>query len=631
MKTKILLLLFLIFFSININAATLYMSTVGTDSGNCTVSACLTLQYTMNQQASGDTIIISNGIYRGTANQIDASHYPENGPGTGIGDNRFTIIKAENDGDVLFDGEDARSMFYLPSTVRSYLKFEGIIWGRSGDNENVAIGGVIGTHSDHIYFSKCGFFDSGSSVLASNSHTGLWIRYTDYTLVEDCYVWGELYYGIILQENIYGILRRCVGRFDIHRGQRGGVFGIYTSDYCEIQNCITIDNDHVSTYDNTGDGFYGIAWPTTDGPSTHLIMRGCIVLNINAAAEEGNAFLASVNNGGCSDCGFYDSVFYDSSGGFWDRGASSNNIYNCIFSSKGETAQNFGLCTASTFIDSIIFNNGVTGACNYGTSNYNDYYNNGTDGHTYGDNDYYSGTAIAPLTNGLSYLIKIENNSLLKTSGSNGNQIGPQIIYQIGGTGIFYNETGYATTTAIKLWPFPNEHLVRAKMAAYTGNPNGSVTGARGFTTTSLTGYILNYLEPTNTITVTSNVTSTDDVNEYIYGESGETDEVDPIVAISDSDPKTLSSGYTTTLGFTSSDANGIDECKWRSGSAPDESNGTLCTGTTSGTCSVTGLVQGNNSIYIGCADPTNNWGSDSITVNAPSYRAQAGGSFNIR
>lgn len=115
------------------------------------------------------------------------------------------------------------------------------------------------------------------------------------------------------------------------------------------------------------------------------------------------------------------------------------------------------------------------------------------------------------------------------------------------------------------------------------------------------------------------------------YEWAGESDTTDPIVAISDSDPKTLTSGYTTTLGFTSSDASGIDECKWRSGSAPDESNGTLCTGTTSGTCSVTGLVQGNNSIYVGCADPTNNWGSDNIVVNAPSYRAQAGGAYNVR
>lgn len=120
----------------------------------------------------------------------------------------------------------------------------------------------------------------------------------------------------------------------------------------------------------------------------------------------------------------------------------------------------------------------------------------------------------------------------------------------------------------------------------------------------------------------------TDETSEYLYlVDSDGTvssgyeitsggDSTSPAVTISDSDPKSVAAS-TTTLTGTSSDANGVDECKWRSGSAPDESNGTACTGTTSWSCSVTGLSEGANTIYVGCADPTNNWGSDSITVNA--------------
>ena len=60
------------------------------------------------------------------------------------------------------------------------------------------------------------------------------------------------------------------------------------------------------------------------------------------------------------------------------------------------------------------------------------------------------------------------------------------------------------------------------------------------------------------------------DIGAYEYDSGGDT--TDPVVTITDSDPKAVSSSSTTLTG-TASDANGIDECKWRSGSAPDESN----------------------------------------------------------
>ena len=92
-------------------------------------------------------------------------------------------------------------------------------------------------------------------------------------------------------------------------------------------------------------------------------------------------------------------------------------------------------------------------------------------------------------------------------------------------------------------------------------------------------------------------------------------DTTDPVTVITDPSPKAVTSSSTTLTG-TASDANGIDECKWRSGAEPNESYGTSCSGTTAWTCSVTSLSEGANTIYVGCADPSNNWGSDSLVVN---------------
>jgi hypothetical protein len=66
----------------------------------------------------------------------------------------------------------------------------------------------------------------------------------------------------------------------------------------------------------------------------------------------------------------------------------------------------------------------------------------------------------------------------------------------------------------------------------------------------------------------------------------------------------------------TATDAVGVVGCKWRRTLAPNASNGTLCTGTTSFSCSTSGYSQGANTLYVGCFDAAGNYGSDSMVVN---------------
>lgn len=93
-----------------------------------------------------------------------------------------------------------------------------------------------------------------------------------------------------------------------------------------------------------------------------------------------------------------------------------------------------------------------------------------------------------------------------------------------------------------------------------------------------------------------------------------------PNVTISTTNPSRIT-GATLTVVGTSSDAVGVSSCKYRLLVAPDASNGTICTGTTSFTCNTTGYSLGSNTLYVGCNDAAGNWGSASIVVNkAPMY-----------
>lgn len=73
------------------------------------------------------------------------------------------------------------------------------------------------------------------------------------------------------------------------------------------------------------------------------------------------------------------------------------------------------------------------------------------------------------------------------------------------------------------------------------------------------------------------------------------------------------------TVTGTASDAVGVSGCKYRIGAAPDGSNGTACTDTTSWSCSTTGYSQGANTLYVGCYDAAGNYGNSSITVTLDS------------
>lgn len=643
----------------------------GNDSNNTTqaqdkATPWKTITHGIATMSGGDTLIVGDGAYplqRITA--VPAGNYGTDTT-NGTDDDVYTIIKSENIGGAVIDMDGSSA--FTDDAVRistNYVQVEGFLCkgdrNRMGDTDSN--GSVIAVYGNYVKIIRM----SSSVAPKDNSvnfSVGSQDTTTNHVLFEENWAWGEGgRYKFLAYRASEVIFRRNVARFDYadyvsYRGwiNQEACFVNYDSNNIVMQNNIAIDSGDTASSYNTDEGdppkIYGAIWDekhTSEGDrEKNAVYQGNIILNIdtNYAMHLDRSASTRV---------FENNVMWGSDGGGYVvmPDASETTSYHPNVDISNYTVGNINSNISPDYFDGV--GHGFSGTSYrtdgtwdiinsivYDASEYGIWYSTMSSTYTvlYGNAENYGGGASGgtgnvtdhdPLVSGLKYLVKIEDGSYLKTAGSGGGQVGATVLYQYGVSGTQYGQTGYDTLTAIKLWPFPNEDKIRSDFRTYNGN---GPSGTRGFAASgvTLTSYIGNYLgnNDIGTTGTTSAVTVTADVDEHYYGESGETDTVDPVCAISDSKPKTLSSGYTTTLGFTSSDANGIDECKWNPNSAPDETHGTLCTGTTSGTCSVTGLVMGDNTIYVGCADPSNNWGSDSITVNAPPYRASAGGSYSV-
>ena len=104
------------------------------------------------------------------------------------------------------------------------------------------------------------------------------------------------------------------------------------------------------------------------------------------------------------------------------------------------------------------------------------------------------------------------------------------------------------------------------------------------------------------------------DAGAFEYGTESE-DITAPQITIENPDP-TYVAVSSLAISGAAYDAVGVTSCKWRLGSAPDDSNGTALSGTATWSGTVTGLSVGANTVYAGCTDDAGNWGSESITVN---------------
>ena len=443
-------------------SATLYMGSGETYT---------TLQSAMSAMSGGDTLIIRDGTYSTSADIIDQSHYPPAGTA-----GAYTTIRAEHKGKVFFGDPDSstRVVNNDGGSVTNHIAFDGITW--------LTLTTWYGC--DYIKITNCG---AGTNITSSGG-MNFYVSHASYFLIEDSHAWGGGRYKFLAYESDHVIFRRCVGRQgQITVAEPLGGIGFYYTSYSEAQNCIMIDSktsDYWDVQDLVG------AFTLPNGNGSNNAFRGCIALSLDMPTHgEAAGYTSGIN--------FENIVGWDTTTGYILRG---NITYSHL--TLGEADTNYSSYAAFnqyehsiTLTDSIFVGNsatngtltggGLTGDYNYFYNNYNNYGTSSAGAHDV--------TNINPLTNGLKYLVRIEDNSNLDGVASDDGDPGATILKRIGVSGTYYGETGYNTTTSDDLWPWPNEDIIRTNFKTYD---NENISADRGFCAdgVTLSSYIWEYL-----------------------------------------------------------------------------------------------------------------------------------------
>lgn len=455
--------------------------------------------------SGGDTLIIANGTYTGVNNMLNNGSGWEWNSGLPNGSSgAYTTIKAETDFGVTIDGEGISLHIPLYIAGVSYIKIQGINFINSG-------GGTVGHNmgfqeSHHIKVVRC----SGGEGAGNDGN--MVFRYCQYSLMEECFTYGQsryqfMNYDVLTgQTDSYNIFRRCVARFDYDVTPEGqtrpkACFTSYWSPSTIYQNCIAIDAKNAST--DADDLIWG-AYYAPNGGTSGLRYYSSIALNVDT---KGINFEDSNDGAIIDNCVIWGipaiTIAGDRHNAFNSNSATNVTITNSTFGNVvlGDAYSGIRLSTSGNTIKNSIFYDftGVLSVLSASgqTHDYNAFYGN-TGNFASGSasaNELCSenGNAVNPLSNGLNYITRIETSSTLKTSGESGGQIGAEILYKLGNSESLYNESGWNALTNDRLWPFPNEDIIRTKMRSYTSH---SVEGTRGFCADgeTLTHYIWNYL-----------------------------------------------------------------------------------------------------------------------------------------
>lgn len=513
---KKIILICLLFITVNANAATYYISPSGSDSANgtSTETAWSTFSHAFTIMAGGDTLILSNGTYTQQLSGMPSGS-----------SSAYTIIKAENTGSVVIQ-------YSFNISNRSYIKIEGI---KINGNLTQVPGTIYS--SNHIKIMRCAFYgapESGNIEVAG-------CTLSSYILWEECWAWGGGRYKFLAYQSDHVVYRRCVSRHDYHNpaeswGQQCACFTVYDTTDFLLQNCIGIDSGQTDRATGT---LYGAVWSENNADVTNSgKIIGCIFLNIRG--------LGAINDPKQSSCArvIQDTVVWDTEGGILVRvqaGSPTTLLNRCTIGNITGRISDESFAWSSGAIagdywahypvgnavinNSIVYHSDIYGISEWFTSNYNDVNSCGTanwggrwQAAVPGAND----LTVSPLSNGLMYLNRIEDGSTLKTAGQSGGQIGAQIVYRYGTDESLWGEPEYDTLTGNNLWPFPNEDAIKTDMSSY--NSHG-VDGARGFCATgeTLTHYIMNYLGNGDPYTVdTTAPASVTNLSAQIGSNSGE-------------------------------------------------------------------------------------------------------------
>ncbi|UXI66143.1 hypothetical protein [Tahibacter amnicola] len=489
-------------------ASTRFVSPTGQDVGGCTSAAapCRTISYGISQMSGGDTLIVGNGTYT-EPNAI--RHVPSGNSGPdGIPrtpDDVYTRVRAESDFGVLIDGSQWPDtyIFGLRLSGKHFIEVRGFRFYTSQAHQNS--GPMSLDSSTHIKIIRNGFGYAGVTGNVAAAGAG---PDTDYVLFEENFAFGGARYMFLNYWATHSVFRRNVARNDYWNGTlQAAAFTNYDSTDTVWQNNIAIDSNVGCCTGHSG--LYAAFFnenKTDHAPDTSQEFHGNIVLNYKSIY---GAHLDWVTSGTRH---LTDNLWWDSNGGYcgeqgdglaasWPvvthlTSGAHTGIYDppnggCMRGTGFAINQNL----ANQVVDSIFVNNQSFGVAGFVHGNHNAYFGNGA---PYGGaqpspgaGDVTTHNIVYSPTNpggSLRFLPRgPEDASPLATAGTAGGRIGARLLWKIGVDGTLYGEPGWNVERSPqngygrpedRLWPFPNEAVIKAEFAAYSG---GGLPGARGF------------------------------------------------------------------------------------------------------------------------------------------------------
>jgi hypothetical protein len=479
------IILFLIIINFHIFGATYYLSPSGSDSNSSAqaqnpATPWKTFAHAFGAMTGGDTLNLLNGTY---STASGTGFLSSGGIPSGTDRTHFTVIQAVNEGSVIVSsgsGGSSGPALTIESTY-NYIEFKGIKF----EGGSTSVEG-----SSYIYYKNCGFYSTASGEAVFDV--------TSWSLVEDCWIWGN---ARIISANYTAnntVWRRVVIRGDgcstencQGSGNPNVGLTVYASANVSVQNVIIIDRilGTGTIYANFASAQHGQG---TLGPVEWL---GCISLK---SPDEGFWLESDEQTGGLMKIS--NTIVWDGAYDGLNLPFSFGNTANVLVENLtiGEMDNDTGLYliqSTGTVKNIVVKNTAGTGIQSVVQPTYTD---------VYGANPAYATTtptvgvkSTNPTADGtpasLKYLPRIETGSALKGPGSGGADYGANVVYKYGIDGTFYGETGYNTLTANALWPWPNEDRIKTDMEATSDRGFTAYSGMDGVHNT-LTSYIWEYL-----------------------------------------------------------------------------------------------------------------------------------------
>lgn len=357
-------------------------------------------------------------------------------------------------------------------------------------------------------FIDCAFIGGSSSGNSSNLALGT----NNFTpgitsaIIQDCLVIGPSSGSGRYQVQLYNGYRVKVDGVIAHSengyacsgcGNPSANFVIYNSVDCHVMNSGAVDEVSPNIPDYYQAGFYLVANEGQPQQNIYSSFQNSFVYNTDdwGMRVDGGQDISSATIRNIA-------VIDTKSGGIsFGAGTESRTIYakniTAILpstSTAGSDRIGYGAFDGGgtkTLIDSIAAN-WVDSDYNGITPSFFDTYNNGSSA---------SGTGkrtFNPRTNGLQFLLRIEQSSVLASTGSNSGVMGADIRWRYGIPGTFVGDTDWQVVTSTPLFPWKNEDILKRIWCTYS-------TSGICATTQTITQYVHGGTSPyTSVVDVTT-------------------------------------------------------------------------------------------------------------------------------